>query len=74
MAASRHQLRTAATAVLWTKREMLPEFSEEIVDDVLDAVLPLIAAALRDEMPSTWAHHGQDGAADYIAMTFGGGS
>jgi len=47
---------------------MTPEHSEEIVDDVLDAVLPLVVAAC-DETPSTWRHHGDVG--DWLAMTFG---
>ncbi len=65
---TRHDLRTAATAVLWTKREMMPEHSEEIVDDVLAAVLPLIVRAAA-EAPSTWRHHGDT--ADWLAMHFG---
>jgi hypothetical protein len=65
---TRHDLRTAATKVLWDKRSMMPEHSEEIVDDVLDAVLPLIVAAC-DEAPSTWRHHGNVG--DWLAMQFG---
>lgn len=68
----RHGLRVAATKVLWDKREMLPEYSEEIVDDVLGAVLPLIVAAL-GEMPGQWAHYGRQGAADWLEMTFGTG-
>ncbi len=65
---TRHDLRTAATKVLWDKREMLPEFSEEIVDDVLDAVLPLIVQAA-SEAPSQWRHYGD--VADWLAMEFG---
>ena len=41
----RAALRNAATARLWDRRSMLPEFSEEIVDDVLDAILPLLPEA-----------------------------
>lgn len=44
---TRHELRLAATAALWDRRSMSPEHSEEIVDDVLDAVLPLVCAADR---------------------------
>ncbi len=66
--ASRHDLRTAATKVLWDKRSMLPEHSEEIVDDVLDAVLPIIVRTA-DEAPSTWRAHGD--VADWIASEFG---
>lgn len=38
----RAQLRNAATAVLWTKRAMMPEHSDDIVDDVLNAILPML--------------------------------
>ncbi len=65
---TRHDLRTAATAVLWDKRDMLPEHSEEIVDDVLASVLPLIVQAAA-EAPSTWLHYGD--VADWLAMQFG---
>lgn len=33
----RKQMKQAAITLLWDKRAMLPEHSEEIVDDVLDA-------------------------------------
>ena len=34
----RYQVKQAAIKLLWDKRSMLPENSEEIVDDVLDIV------------------------------------
>ncbi len=45
----RHEFRTAATQRLRQARSMTPVHSEEIVDDVLNAVLPLVVAALEAE-------------------------
>ncbi len=38
----RHEIRTAATKLLWNKRTMMPEHTDEIVDDVLDVAFPII--------------------------------
>ena len=59
---NRHTLRTAATEALWDKRSMMPEHSEEIVDDVLDAVLPIVGDLLyvaKGAIPSSQSdmHH-----------------
>lgn len=37
--------REAAVKLLWDKRAMLPEHSEEIVEDVIDAVAPFLTFA-----------------------------
>lgn len=34
--------RDAAVKLLWDKRSMLPEHSEEIIEDVIDAVAPFL--------------------------------
>ncbi len=55
---NRHLLRTAATEALWNKRSMMPEHSEEIVDDVLDVVLPIVGNLLdvaKGAIPSSYS-------------------
>lgn len=38
--------REAAVKLLWDKRSMLPEHSEEIVEDVLTAALPFLVGTI----------------------------